>query len=316
MDSTKNCQSCYTTLLPNALYCHNCGKQADGEGVVCFVCQNVNPAASRFCARCGTPINVKYTPSPNITPVYSLDFNDIPTLPTQLREVFRVFVSIAIELENNQEQELAILALLEESDFRQQYLEEETVLMTQEFEAWFEERGVAAFSPIEQFIDQKFIVLLERFFVSYCSTLTPFPLPKEILHYQEASLHYSNLQRLLLDYLAVEEENVLAYTNAIEIPLKKLKNARAAFFQPQAGETPYLFLDQTLLRSGKEGCILTSKGIYWKAYFQRAAAVAYTALERLVYYDDHLEINGVYFNVNPSFNYKLYRLLSRLKALG
>lgn len=316
MDSTKNCQSCHTTLLPNALYCHNCGKQADGEGIVCFVCQNVNPASSRFCARCGTAINVKYTPSPNITPIYGLDFNDIPTLPTQLREAFRVFVSLTIELESNQEQEVAILTLLEESDFRQKYLEEQTVLMTQEFEAWFEERDVAAFRPIEKFIDQKFLILLERFFVEHCQELTPFPLPKNILHYQEASLHYSNLQRLILDYLAVEEGKLLVYTNAIEIPLKKLKNARAAFFKPKAGETPYLFIDQTLLRSGKEGCILTAKGIYWKAYFQRAASLLYTDLERLSYHPDHVAINGLYFNISPDFNYKLYRLLTRLKSLS
>lgn len=316
MDSTKKCQSCHTALLPNALYCHNCGKQADGEGVVCFACQNVNPASSRFCARCGTAINVQYTPSPNITPVYSLDFNDIPTLPTQLREAFRVFVSLAVELEHNQDQELAILEQLEKSNFRQKYLEEETVLMTQEFESWFEERGVAAFGAIEQYIDHKFLGLLERFFVEYCQDLTPFPLPKAILNYQEASLHYSNLQRLLLDYLEVDQEPLLLYTNAIEIPLKKLKNARAAFFRPQAGETPYLFIDQTLLRSGKEGCILTAKGIYWKAYFQRAAAVPYTALERLAYHPDHVEINGIYLNISPSFNYKLYHLLSKLKSLA
>ncbi|MGH1339724.1 MAG: zinc ribbon domain-containing protein [Aureispira sp.] len=315
MYSTKNCQSCHTNLLPNALYCHNCGKQADGEGIVCFSCQNVNPASSRFCARCGTAINVQYTPSPNVTPVYGLDFNDIPTLPTQLREAFRVFVRLAVDLENNQAQELPILSMLEESDFRQKYLEEETVLMTQEFEAWFEERGVAAFTLIEQFIDQKFLILLERFWVNYCPELTPFPLPKATLHYQEASLNNSNLQRLIVDYLAIENDKLLAYTNAIEIPLKKLKNARTAFFKPQAGETPYLFIDQTLLRSGKEGCILTSKAIYWKAYFQRAAVIRYANLERLNYQADHLEINGIYFNISPHFNYKLYRLLSRLKSL-
>lgn len=316
MDSTKKCQSCHTGLLPNALYCHNCGKQADGEGIVCFSCQNINPASSRFCARCGTAINVQYTPSPNITPIYSLDFNDIPTLPTQLREAFRVFVSLAIELENNQSQELHILATLEESDFHRQHLEEETILMTQEFETWFEERGVAAFQPIEAFIDQKFIILLERFFVDYCPNFTPAPLPKAILHYQEASLHYSNLQRLILDYLEVEQDKLLVYTNAIEIPLKKLKNARSAFFRPQAGEIPYLFIDQTLLRSGKEGCILTSKALYWKSYFQRAAVVLYKDLEQLNYHADRVEINGIYFNISPTFNYKLYRLLSRLKSLN
>lgn len=316
MDSSKKCQSCQTTLLPNALYCHNCGKQVDGEDIVCFACQNVNPASSRFCARCGTAINVQYTPSPNITPIYGLDFNDIPTLPTQLREAFRVFVCLALDAENNQHKEAAFLQVLENSNFRQQYLEEATVLMTQEFEVWFEEKGIKVFPDIEQLIDQKFTVLLERFWVDYCQELTPFPLPKTILRYQEASLQHSNLQRLVLDYLEVENSQLLAYTNAIDIPLKKLKNAHAAFFHPQAGETPYLFVDQTLLRSGKEGCIITAKAIYWKAYFQRAAAVDYQHLKQLSYHSDRLDINGIYFNISPDFNYKLYRLLVRLQSLN
>lgn len=314
MDSTKKCQSCQTSLLPNALYCHNCGKQTDGEGVICFACQHMNPVSSRFCARCGTAINLQYTPNPNITPTYSLDFSDIPTLPTQLREAFRVFVSLAIEAENNEKQELQILSLLQKSDFHQQYLEEETVLMTQEFETWFKKRGVAAFHLIEQFIDQKFTVLLERFFIDYCHSFTPFTLPKSILNHQ-SSLHSNNLQQLILDYLNPEEEKLLVYTNAIEIPLKKLKNARKAFFKPQKFEVPYLFVDQTLLRSGKEGCILTAKAIYWKTYFQRAAVIPYTQLDELTYYNDHIEINNIYFHIAPSFNYKLYHLLSRLKFL-
>ena len=88
MSQNKHSKSSHTELLNGALFCHNCGKQVDGEGVVCFACKMVNPSASRFCSRCGTPLNVQYTPNPNISPLYGLDFGDIPTLPTQLMDAF------------------------------------------------------------------------------------------------------------------------------------------------------------------------------------------------------------------------------------
>lgn len=311
----KNCLSCHTTLLPNALYCHNCGKQADGDGVICFECNNINPKAARFCSRCGTPINVKYTPKPNISPVYGLDFNDIPTLPTQLHEAFRISISVALEAEHNAEKEHLFLQTFDKSNFRQDYLEEATVLMTQEFEDVFEERGISAFRVIEKEIEKQFAVLLERFFIDFCMPLLPKPLPKSILHYPEASFVTTNLQRMINDYLALDDEALLSYSSAIEIPLKKLKNARTTFFTPSPSEVPLAFIDQSLLRSGKEGCILTSKAIYWKAYFQKSARIAYSEIQKLAYHNDRIEINNIYLNINPSVNYKIYRLLSRLRTL-
>ncbi|BDS10622.1 hypothetical protein [Aureispira anguillae] len=311
----KNCLSCNTTLLPNALYCHNCGKQSDGDGVICFECNNVNPQASRFCSRCGTPINIKYTPKPNISPIYSLDFNDIPTLPTQLNEAFKISISVALDLENNTDKEALFLQIFDESTFRQDYLEEATVLMTQEFEYIFEERGISAFRVIENEVEKQFAALLERFFIDFCVHLLPFPLPKTILSYQEASFITTNIQRMINDYLDLGEETLLSYTSAIEIPLKKLKNARTTFFTPTPGEIPYVFIDQALLRSGKEGCILTAKAIYWKAYFQKSARIAYAEINKLIYHKDRVEINGIYLNINPTVNYKIYRLLARLRVL-
>jgi len=311
----KNCLSCNTTLLPNALFCHSCGKQSDGDGLVCFECKNINPKGARFCSRCGTPINIEYTPKPNISPIYGLDFNDIPTLPTQLSEAFKVSISLALDAENNLEKEALFLQTFTKSDFRQQYLEEATVLMTQEFETAFEEQGSNAFKVIETEVEKQFAALLERFFIAFCTPLLPRELPKQILHYQEANILTTNLPQMLNDYLHLEEEALISYNSAIDIPLKKLKNARSTFFKPKAGETPYVFIDHTILRSGKEGCIMTAKAIYWKAYFQKSARIEYSAIQKLAYYKDRVEINGIYLNITPSINYKIYRLLARLRTL-
>lgn len=311
----KNCQSCNTNLLPNALYCHNCGKQTDGDGVVCLDCNNINPKNARFCHHCGIPINVKYTPKPNITPIYSLDFNDIPTLPIQLTDAFRVAICWTLEQEQNSEKEALFLQTFEKSDFRRKYLEEATILMTQEFEGFFEHHGNASFGAIEQEIEKQFAALLERFFIGFCEPLLPYKLPTQVLNYQHATTQSTNMQQLIVDYLNLDNESLIAYTSAIEIPLKKLKNARSTFFTPPAGEVPYVFIDQTLLRSGKEGCIITAKAIYWKSYFHKSAALSFSSIEKLLFFHDRLEINDIYFNINPSVNYKIYKLLSRLRTL-
>lgn len=311
----KKCQSCNTALLPSALFCHNCGKQTDGDGVVCFACHNVNPSSARFCYRCGTAINIQYTPNPNISPIYELDFNDIPTLPTQLTEAFKVSISLAIEQEHNAEKEALFLQTFDKSPFRRQYLEEATVHMTQEFEEVFEERGISAFKVIEHEIERQFSILLERFFVEFCNPLLPFPISNTIFRYNNIFQQSNSLSQMINDYLDLEEENVVFYANAIEMPFKKLKNARSTFFHPQTGETPCLFIDQSLLRSGKEGTILTARSIYWKAYFQKSAQIHYNQINKLRFYADRLEINGIYLNISPSINYKLYRLLHRLRTL-
>lgn len=316
MNKHPHCQSCQTALLPGALYCHNCGKQADGEGVVCFACKMINPSASRFCSRCGTPLNVQYTPNPHISPLYGLDFDDIPTLPTQLMDAFKTFVGLALEQSGDQAKERHILTVLDNSPFKRLYLEETVIQMTQQFEAAFETRGMTVFASIERAIDQQFVPLFERLLIEFCAKLLSHPLPPAILNHADITLHSPQLSRMILDYLAIEQEPLLLYTSAIEMPLKKLKNARASFFKANEGEVPILFIDQTLLRSGKEGCILTPRGIYWKAYFQRPAQIAYSQLNSLHYKGDHLLINDLYFHANASFDYKLYRLLVRLKTLA
>ncbi|MFT5647919.1 MAG: hypothetical protein ACI976_002614, partial [Aureispira sp.] len=216
---------------------------------------------------------------------------------------------------NNLEKEALFLQTFDKSNFKQQYLEEGTVLMTQEFEDIFEERGISAFKVIEIEIEKQFSALLERFFIDFCNPLLPHQLSKQILQYQEANFLTTNLHQMINDYLHLEEEDLISYSSAIEIPLKKLKNARSTFFKPEAGEVPYAFIDHTLLRSGKEGCIITAKAIYWKAYFQKSARIEYSTIHKLTYYKDRLEINSIYLNISPSINYKIYRLLSRLRTL-
>ncbi len=308
-----DCKSCLTKLLPNARFCHHCGKESKGKGVVCLACNHTNPANARFCSNCGTAINIQYRPNLNISPRYGLDFGDIPTFPTQLHLAFLSFLTHSIEQEQQQHKEHYFLDCFQNSSFVRQHLEEATILMTQLFEELFVTTGASALVEIELQIDKNFLLLLECFLINYCPQICPSPLPKAILNYQKKIFWGNPKSQMIRDYLATEEENLTVYHAAIEIPLKKSKNALKTFFSPQKGEFPLFFLDNTLLKSGKEGIILTSAAIYWKHHFHPKAQVEFKDIKQLQYFKDRIEINGIYLNISPSFNYKFYRLLSRLK---
>ncbi len=311
----KHCKGCHSSLYPEAQFCHNCGKQTDSVKIICRECNNINPEASRFCYRCGSPVDITYSPNPNISPVFGLDFTDIQTVPQQIIEAFRLSLSLAMEYENCQHKEALYLDAYKESNFVQSYLEEASIQMTQEFEELFDERGKSAFGIIEKRVDQQFARLFECFYINYCNNIIPFSLPQKILNYQGINIRSNNLGMMISDYLDVDVK-LTYYTKAIEIPLEILKNSRTTFFKAPAGETPLYMADQSLLLNGKEGFILTNKAVYWKSCFHKSAFFSYKKIDNIHYFSDRIELNGIYMNVSPEFNYRLYRLLVRLKTMS
>ncbi len=310
----KICKSCKSRLLDVASFCHHCGREVQGNAIVCLKCNTPNPSNAKFCFNCGHPINLQYQPKPNISPIFKLDFNDLATLPTQLKDAFLLYICILLEQENLAEKEALFLKVFDNSGFRIEVFEEESLHIAALFEQLFNNKGASSFSTIENIAQRAFLDLSELFWIKYCSALLPFPLSEDILNYQKIELESVSLQQMMHDYLQMEEESLNYYLYAVEIPLKKMANARKAYYKHDSGEFPYLLVDQTLFGSGKEGLVLSSKGIYWKVHFHKAQSLKFGNIKSLQLHKNHLDINQAYFNTSPSFNYKLFKLLYKIKS--
>lgn len=320
----KTCKSCETVLMDVAQFCHNCGRQVAGNAIVCLKCSTPNPGHAKFCFNCGYPINVQYIPKTHISPRFKLDFNDVATLPTQLKDAFLLYISYLLEIEGivhteNQihlpEQGAALLLTFETSGFRRIVFEEAALQLAETLEQLYTEGRAAAFPVIESRVELLFLDVGELFWLEYVPHLMPFPLSKAILRYQGSSFSTVNLQQMIHDYLMLSDEPLVFHLHAVDIPIKKLSNARKGFFKHDSGEFPLVFIDQTLFGSGKEGLIITQKNIYWKAAFHKAESVPLNQIQKIKYLKNHIEINGLYCNLTDSLNYKLFKLLYRIKVI-
>jgi len=312
----KTCKSCETELRDTAQYCHNCGLQVEGNAIVCLKCSTPNPSNAKFCFNCGYPINIQYVPKVHISPRFKLDFDDVITLPIQLKEAFLLYISYLSELEGTEDSLVhGLERSFENTGFRRAVFDEKILALITIIEELYEESQAAAFPLIEMHIDQTFLDLGELFWIKYMPSLQLYPMPKDILNYQDSSANTVNLQQMVQDYLNLEEEPLVHYVHAVNIPLKKLSNARKGFFKHDSGEFPIVFIDQTIFGSGKEGLIFSQKGIYWKAAFHKSEMISFKQLNEIKYFSKHIEINGLYCNLTESLNYKMYKLLNRLKVI-
>ncbi len=317
----KHCLHCGTQLLANARFCHACGESAEPAIIQCQTCGSDNPREAKFCANCGSKLhehneNINPPNPPQRTPRYNLDFGDLPTLPTQLKTAFLQYLRQALDHDGETDKLPQYEQAFEDSGFRQAYFEEQALAWTVDFEGIYTSLGREAFARIESELERYFADSYTRFLVQYAQTLTPTPLSNRILFYLNKPTEQAKISSLIADFLDLDNEKESFYTQVIEIPLKKLKNAQESFFQPlYPNEIPLLFIDQTVWGSGRDGLILTEHALYWKAAFHRPAFVPYRQLQTLRRFNTYIEINGIYLNVSPTFNYKLLKMLQKVQQL-
>ncbi len=157
--------------------------------------------------------------------------------------------------------------------------------------------------------------LIEYFIVETASQIHGELFPQKLLRYQGAAWEKTNLFRMVMDYLDFKAVSESVYTDFVTIPPKVLKRASENYLQTSKDETLFFICDQSLFGSGKQGFAMTDAGIYWKNVLQPAGAATYTTIRDLRLNEDHLLIDGQYFDAGEQLNLQTALLLDKLRRL-
>ncbi|MCI5080149.1 MAG: zinc ribbon domain-containing protein [Saprospiraceae bacterium] len=277
--ATMECWNCHTTLPDNARFCMNCGAQQQ-----------------------------------EIPVLEEPDYFKLPDdIDHQLNEDF--FATLHLQLEEEQNPELfeAYRERLYESGFRDT-LKRRIDQLIEQFKELEAHQSLSQ-EVIEGLRDRIFDELLDYFIIHFCKDLNVIPLPEAILKYQNLKSDQVVLFQLVMDYLDFDREDETVYTDFLKMPVEKIKNASRFFLFPEKDERILMICDQSAFGSCKEGFALTDKGIYWKAYLEKARKVSYQQLRLIEPEQDWITINGFFFNVKRSINVKMMKLLRKIKQL-
>ncbi|WP_116108181.1 GNAT family N-acetyltransferase [Lewinella sp. IMCC34191] len=157
--------------------------------------------------------------------------------------------------------------------------------------------------------------LIEYFVVETAAQLHEGLISQEVLRFQGAEWERIDLYKLVMTYLDFGAVSEKVYTDFVTIPPKVLKRATENYLRTSRDERLFFICDQTLFGSGKQGFAMTDAGIYWKNVLQPAGAATYTTIRQVAVEDDHLMIDGQYFDAGERLNLQVALLLDKLRRL-
>ena len=310
----KKCTHCNTDLLDNARFCHDCGTKVLVEAIECPNCNNTNSAIEKFCINCGFNFAIEKNNSPTYQSRYPIDFKESQTISEQIKVYFFRFFKNKIREEQDLNRYEVYLKKLYTSEYgkslemRMQHLAEEAYSIHASQEDSIPQK-------VDQMLDKSFNSQLNHFITMFCKDINEFKIPEETLAYEEAKKSDIDLQTMILHFLELKNEKEIFYTDFILMPIQKLKNASQAFLFPGKDEKIMLIADQTIFGSCKEGFAMTEDGLYWKAHFENPQKVMYKDIYEVKKEKDWIAVNGLFFNVNPSVNVKMLKLLRKLQEI-
>ncbi|HKK75870.1 MAG TPA: zinc ribbon domain-containing protein [Saprospiraceae bacterium] len=273
---------------------------------ICSNCQTAMPLKARFCPNCGErQIEVKEAPLEHIL----FDINQ--AIPEQFIEQFFLALKQRVQQEHRGENYQAFSERVYESSFRETVGRRAEEL--QEQVDTQKANGTADYRKINRAAEKMLEDLLDYFIIKFCPDLNQVELPQAILKHQYGNRQKSNLKGLIFDYLALDQEKERVYTDLGEMPVERLKNAGSTYLFPAKDEKILLLVDTSLLGNGKVGFAMTDQTLYWRTAFQKARKVNYRRIESIEMEKNWIVINGQFFNVNPSINLKMLKLLKKIK---
>ncbi|MEZ5043547.1 MAG: zinc ribbon domain-containing protein [Saprospiraceae bacterium] len=272
----------------------------------CQACGTELPLEAKFCYHCG---------SPQADPIWHEQVSFAPGEDLTQKIINQFFPALQerIVSEMNTNDYARYAERIYESGFRD-LLHRRAAVMAEKIEQSHTE-GLTDQQAIGYWMQKFNSELLDYFLIRHCQDLNPLPLPEAILRYQGASWPSLNLFQMVLDYLDFAREDEAVYTDFLIMPIEKLKNASKSFLFPGKKEKILLVCDQSLFGSCKEGFALTENALYWKAHLEKAQQVAFSDLREVKRHKEWITINGFFFNVNPTLNFKMLMLMKKIKQM-
>lgn len=286
----RNCQFCDKELLEAARFCHHCGAKVKIPAA--------NPAEQTITYEAKYPLN----------------FREVKGLSSEIKQYFVQALDRRIKETQNPSKKKHYMNRLMQSDF-QKVFDLRARQLAEEAYTIHSKQGTTVPQEVDQLLTKSFDGLLDFFMVKYCQDLNEVNIPDEALKYEGKKKEETDMQKMVVDFLDLESEDVKIYTDFITMPLRKLQNASRNFLFPAKDEKVLLIADQTVFGTCREGFALTEDAIYWKSHFKDPQKVFYHQIETIKKEKDWLLINDIFFNVNPTINGKMVFLLNRLKAL-
>ena len=305
------CPNCAAEIIPGAKFCHRCGDRFVEKTKACPACQGQSPIASVFCHFCGFHFEGKSAPPSLYEAKYPLDF-DPNTLTDQVKALFFSCLRHRVEEEHDIARYSDYVERFYQSRFREIYNVRAEQIAEDALVQW-ERFGQEALQEIDRRIDIAFEGLLDYFTIQFCPDLNGIILPASILKHEKVQPGKTDQWAMIRDFLDFEREEETFYFNFITMPRDLLENVCKHFLFADRKEKIWFICDLSIKGNGKEGFAMTDSGLYWRAPFDRPRRVRYAELRETKKEKNWLTINGHFFNVNPSLNLKMYKLLKKLR---
>ncbi|MGK0387576.1 MAG: hypothetical protein ACI94Y_000302 [Maribacter sp.] len=311
------CSNCKITLLSNARFCHGCGEKTKGSPVKCPSCESENARGAKFCMQCGCALSVRLDSSVDkkYTVSYPLNFAKIGQLSDQISGHFFTHLKKRIVAEHPSRTYNEYVTAFYDSSFDKRFAIKATQLAEETYTIHCRQDSTIL-QETDRLLERSFDSLIDHFIIMHCKDLNEVNIPESILKYNGKTKNEINVEEMIFDYLDLDnEKKEKFYLDFIAVPQSKIKTAAQSFLFADKKEMVYLLCDQTVFGSCKEGFAITERGIYWKAHFNKAFAVHYENLQEIKREKDWININDRYFHVNPSFDFKMMKLLQKMKEI-
>lgn len=334
-----HCQHCGSKLLKNAKFCHNCGEAVVLKMEACNACNTLNPINAIYCIGCGESLRTdskqesqeqnrdnsqkKQSQQPKdeeldkdtyvYKPIFSITLTEPLLMQEEIKSYFFQALRTTVQVISDEKKYSEYVQTFYDSGFnfyfgqRRRQLIHDLQLIPKLYPNDIDYQ-------IDLLVDNTFENLLDRFITTHTRELNDWQ-PPDVTRWELVKREDLDVEKMIFDYLDIADDDDKHYLNFISVPLPKLKNAHKSFLFAEKTERLLVLSDQTIFGSCKEGYAITNKGLYWKAFFNNPNRYFFEELYDIRKEQDWVSVNGQYFHVNEKMNFKLLKLLKKLRAV-